>query len=61
MVDPLSGTTGYTSWVGHAAWQRYLLNGNESFVAELLPRLAGAYRDQFKKQWWRDDGFNSQV
>jgi hypothetical protein len=57
LTQSFGGTTGYTSWIGHAAWHRYLLNGDESFVEQLLPKLAGAYQTQFKKQWWRSDGF----
>ena len=52
------GTTGYTSWIGHAAWQRYLVVGNRTQVESLLPQLAKAYHTSFRQAWWRDDGFS---
>ena len=56
--ESFGGTTGYTSWIGHAAWQRFLVTGNQTEIEELLPQLVKAYDVNFKKQWWRDDGFN---
>lgn len=52
------GTTGYTSWIGHAAWQRFLVTGNQTEIEALLPQLVKAYDVNFMKQWWREDGFN---
>jgi len=34
----------YTNWIGWAAWQRYKLNGNQSFIAALVPNLVKAYK-----------------
>ena len=57
--ESFGGTTGYTSWIGWAAWQRFLVTGNKTEIAELLPQLTKAYFTNFKKQWWRDQGFGN--
>lgn len=33
------------------------MTGNKTEIAELLPQLTKAYFSNFKKQWWRDEGF----
>ena len=55
--ESFGGTTGYTSWIGWSAWQRYLVTGNQTEIEALLPQLAKAYHNHFKPQWWREQGF----
>ena len=43
----------YTSWIAWAAWKRYLVNGDTSFITQLLP-------DLFQNlQGWKKDKFGS--
>ena len=53
--------TGYTNWIGYAAWQRYLLNGNASAFTALLPGLVDTYRGQYKPQHLRNITGGGQV
>lgn len=65
-ADPSS----YTNWIGHAAWQRYLLNGNITFISSLTDAFAKLYRETYvpkylksmngtKQCWWQDDGWDA--
>ena len=37
----------YTNWIAYAAWQRYLLNGNTTFITSLQPGLANLFRNKY--------------
>ena len=51
---------------GHATWNAYLVNGNDTHIAAILPLLAAAYRDRYidkysavadgKPCWKQEDG-----
>lgn len=44
----------YTNWIGYASWQRYLLNGNATFVSSLLDRLAATFRDVYVPKYLKE-------
>lgn len=44
----------YTNWIGYAAWQRYLLNGNMTFVKSLQQGLANLFRTQYVPKYLRN-------
>lgn len=56
----------YTNWIGTAAWQRYLLNGNSTFIESIADGLAKTFRSSYvpiflkeaggKKCWYNSDG-----
>ena len=64
----------YTNWIGHAAWHRYLLNGNTTFIASLRDGLTKTFREiyvpKYLKEilwngtetlscWWQNDGWDA--
>ena len=66
MSEDFGGTTSYTQWVGWATYNAWLVTGNNTHLARILPLLASAYRTKYvqkysrsaggKACWWQDDG-----
>jgi hypothetical protein len=52
--SPAGDPTTYTNWIGHAAWQRYLVTGNSTFLETLMPLLAKLYETKYTSQYLRN-------